>query len=228
MSKIKKIMIIIIRVIGVIAGLLMILCIIVAIVMKDEEGNENTTKIDKAEISKRAEMLRKNTLTFETLYFTRGFNLYYVQNLEGPVKYVDRNGNANNIFTINFVFQGSMKVTNSDEFEWQNLKAFEVAGERIKYDEIEPIDYPFRMKSDDEKDYTELNFKNIVGFAAMSDFINGKSYLSFVAINPMSNYTFTFTNAITAELSLSVFKGYVAEEINMITGRPLRNKDDDF
>lgn len=228
MSKIKKLMITIIRVIGVIAGLLMILCIIVAIVMKDEEDSENTTKIDKAEMSNKAELLRKNTLTFETLYFTRGFNLDYIQNLEGPVKYVDRNGNINNVFTINFVFQESMKVTNRDVFEWQNLKAFEVAAERIKYGEIETIDYPFRMKGDDEKDYTELNFKDVLGFAATSDFINGKSYLSFAAINPMSNYTFTFTNAISAELRLSILKGYVAEEIDMITGKPLTNKDDDF
>ena len=222
MSKIKKIILIIVSFFAFIIAL----CVIVDIL--DYKDNENTTKIDKAEMSKRAEMLRKNTLTFETLYFTRGFNLDYVQNLEGPVKYVDRNGNINNVFTINFVFQKSMKVTNLDIFEWQNLKAFEVAAERIKYGEIETIDYPFRMKGDDEKDYTELNFKDVLGFASTSDFINGKSYLSFVAINPMSNYTFTFTNAISAELRLSILKGYVAEEINMITGKPLTNKDDDF
>ena len=222
MSKIKKIILIIVSFFAFIIAL----CVIVDIL--DYKDNENTTKIDKAEMSKRAEMLRKNTLTFETLYFTRGFNLDYVQNLEGPVKYVDRNGNINNVFTINFVFQKSIKVTNLDIFEWQNLKAFEVAAERIKYGEIETIDYPFRMKGDNEKDYTELNFKDVLGFASTSDFINGKSYLSFVAINPMSNYIFTFTNAISAELRLSILKGYVAEEINMITGKPLTNKDDDF
>ena len=222
MSKIKKIILIIVSFFFFIIAL----CVIVDIL--DYKDNENTSKVDKTEMSNKAELLRKNTLTFETLYFTRGFNLDYIQNLEGPVKYIDRNGNINNVFTINFVFQESMKVTNRDVFEWQNLKAFEVAAERIKYGEIETIDYPFRMKGDDEKDYTELNFKDVLGFAATSDFINGKSYLSFAAINPMSNYTFTFTNAISAELRLSILKGYVAEEIDMITGKPLTNKEDDF
>lgn len=222
MSKIKKIILIIVSFFFFIIAL----CVIVDIL--DYKDNENTSKVEKTEMSNKAELLRKNTLTFETLYFTRGFNLDYVQNLEGPVKYIDRNGNINNVFTINFVFQESMKVTNRDVFEWQNLKAFEVAAERIKYGEIETIDYPFRMKGDDEKDYTELNFKDVLGFAATSDFINGKSYLSFAAINPMSNYTFTFTNAISAELRLSILKGYVAEEIDMITGKPLTNKEDDF
>lgn len=217
MSKIKKIILIIVSFFAFIIAL----CVIVDIL--DNKDNENIAKM-----SKRAEMLRKNTLTFEGVFHTRGFNLDYVQNLEGPVKYVDRNGDTNNIFTINFVFQESIKVTNLDIFEWQNLKAFEVAAERIKYDEIETIDYPFHMRGDDEEVSTELNFKYIYDFAAISDFINGKSYLLFGAINPMSNYIFTFTNASSAELAISILKGYGDKEINSITGRPLTNKNDDF
>lgn len=222
MSKIKKIILIIVSFFAFIIAL----CVIVDIL--DYKDNENTTKIDKAEMSKRAELLRKNTLTFEESFYTRHYNLNYIQNLEGPVKYVDRNGEANNIFTINFIDKTSIKITNSDDFEWQNLKAFEVAAERIKYGEIETIDYPFRMRGDDEKVSTELNFKYIYDFAAVSDFINGKSYLFFAAINPMSNYIFTFTNAFTAEAYISILKGYRDKEINSMTGRPLTNKNDDF
>ena len=96
MSKIKKIILIIVSFFAFIIAL----CLIVDIL--DYKDNENTAKSDEAEMSKRAELLRKNTLTFEGLFFTRIFNLDYVQNLEGPVKYVDRNGNTNNVFTINF------------------------------------------------------------------------------------------------------------------------------
>lgn len=224
MSKIKKIILIIVSFFAFIIAL----CLIVDIL--DYKDNENTAKSDEAEMSKRAELLRKNTLTFEGLFFTRIFNLDYVQNLEGPVKYVDRNGNTNNVFTINFVFQDSMKVTNPDAFKWQNIKAFEVAAERIKYGEIETIDYPFRMKGDDEEVSTELNFKDILAVAAASDFINGKSHLYFGVFTPkgLSNHTFTFTNAAYAELAISILKGYGNNEINKMTGRPLTNKDDDF
>lgn len=224
MSKIKKIILIVVSFVVFIITLGIIGAIL------DEEDSENTTKINRTEIQKMSELLRKNTLTFEGLFFTRGFNLDYVQNLEGPVKYVDKNNITNNVFTINFIYQSTMKVTNPDVFKWQNLKAFEVAAERIKYGEIETIDYSFRMKGDDEEDYTELNFKDIIAFAASSDFINGKSYLYFGVLNlkGYTDYTFTFTNAISAELRLSMLKGYVADEIDMITGKPLTNKADDF
>lgn len=224
MSKIKKIILIIVSFFFFIIAL----CVIVDILDYKDKDNENTSKVDKTEMSKKAEMLRKNTLTFEGLFHTMCFNLDYVQNLEGPVKYVDRNGNTNNVFTINAVFQESMKVTNLDIFEWQNLKAFEVAAEKIKYGEIETIDYPFRMKGDDEEDYKELNFKNIFSFGAMSDFYNGKSHLYFASFNPYTFTTFTFTNAAYAELAISILKGYGNNEINKGTGRPLTNKDDDF
>ncbi|WP_432633724.1 hypothetical protein [Brachyspira sp.] len=220
MSKIKKIILIIVSFVV----FILTLSIIVAIL---DNGN---LEVDKSIISKKSELLRKNTLTFEGLLFTRGFNLDYVQNLEGPVQYVDKNNIANNVFTINFICQSTMKVTNPDIFKRQNLKAFEVAAERIKYGEIETIDYPFRMKGDDEEDYTELNFKDILAFAASSDFINGKSHLYFGVLNlkGYTDYIFTFTNVISAELILSILKGYAADEIDMMTGKPLTNKADDF
>ena len=172
-------------------------------------------------------ILRNNILTLEHYPITTHINLNYVQNLEGPIKYLDRNGYTNDIFTINFIKGiGTMKITNfgivQALFENNNLKAFEVAAEKIKNGEIEPIYYTFRMKSDDEEEFTKLNFKDIV-------FINTDLFdLEILSIEPPNIYEFTFERRGQAEAFINQFKGYKVKELDNTTGRPLTNKADDF
>lgn len=181
--------------------------------------------------------LRENTLAFEEINSITYINLNYVQNLEGPIEYrliknFDREffGEYKYVFNINFINGHSIKITNFSKFEnekyFRNLKRFEAAAEKIKYDEIETINYGFHIKSDNDKDYTEINFKDIMYFVTVD--MSVESYLYLYSIKPPYNYEFTYEHPATAEGIINIRKGYKVEELDKMTGRPLTNKDDDF
>ncbi|TXJ35667.1 hypothetical protein EPJ66_10660 [Brachyspira aalborgi] len=182
-------------------------------------------------------ILRENTLAFEEINSITYINLNYVQNLEGPVEYrykrsFDREffGEYKYVFNINFINGYSIKITNFSKFQnekyFRNLKRFEAAAEKIKYDEIETINYGFHIKSDNDKDYTELNFKDIMYFVTVN--MGVESYLYFYSIKYPYTYEFTYEQPATAEGIINIRKGYKVKELDNTTGRPLTNKDDDF
>lgn len=181
-------------------------------------------------------ILRENTLAFEEINSITYINLNYVQNLEGPVEYrykrsFDREffGEYKYVFNINFINGYSIKITNFSKFQnekyFRNLKRFKAAAEKVKYDEIEPINYVFHIKSDKDKDYTEVNIKDIMYFVTVDMMV--ESYLYFYSIKPPYTYEFTYGHHAAAEAIINMRKGYKLEELDD-SGRPLTNKNDDF
>ena len=241
MSKIKKIILIIVSFFAFIIAL----CVIVDIL------DNNNLEVDESIISKKAELLRKNTFYFNHMYMINDIayyiyyiNLNYIEDIVPieyyyPEKFFDFDEDSYSIkniyeyvFTIDFINGESIEITNihygdkTGDKSWRkgwkhNFRAnefsrFEIVAEKMRNNKIEPIDYSFKIKSSTDKNYTELNFKDIIYF--VSEIYNEDvSYLYFYTIKPPYKYKFTFEYEYEAESIINKLKGYNKKEIDILS-----------
>ena len=230
MSKIKKIILIIVSFVV----FILTLSIITAILDKDN------LEVDKSIISKKSELLRKNTFEFYNgiFLFASNINIYvnlnYVEDIVPmeyyyPEKYYEGWGVLPNfykyIFTIDFINGESIKITNmyygftngyflSLNFRENEFSKVEIVAKKMRNNKIEPIDYSFKIKSSTDKNYTELNFKDIIYFIKERNYSDNLSYLYFYTVKSPYKYKFTFDNKYEAYTIIRKLKGYKEEETN--------------
>lgn len=239
MSKIKKIILIIVSFFAFIIAL----CVIVDIL------DNNNLEVDESMISKKAELLRKNTFCFiddeanlNPLHKSYYINLNYIEDIVPieyyyPEKFFDFDEDSYKniyeyVFTIDFINGESIEITNihfgdkTSDKSWRkgwkhNFRAnefsrFEIVAEKMRNNKIEPIDYSFKIKSSTDKNYTELNFKDIIYF--VSEIYNEDvSYLYFYTVKPPYKYKFTFEYEYEAESIINKLKGYNKKEIDILS-----------
>ena len=236
MSKIKKIILIIVSFFAFIIAL----CVIVDIL------DNNNLEVDESIISKKAELLRKNTFCFidnganiNPLHKSYYINLNYIEDIV-PIEYyypekyfyegfwegarfknfyeyiftIDfKNGKSINITNMNYGTNGYIGKLNFREMEFSRL---EIVSEKMRNNKIEPIDYSFKIKSSTDKNYTELNFKDIIYFVSETDY-KDVSYLYFYTVKPPYKYKFTFEYRYEAEIIINKLKGYNKKEIDILS-----------
>ena len=251
MSKIKKIILIIISFFAFIIAL----CVIVDIL------DNNNLEVDESIISKKAELLRKNTFCFidnganiNPLHKSYYINLNYIEDIV-PIEYyytekyfyegfwegarfknfyeyiftIDfKNGKSINITNMNYGTNGYIGKLNFREMEFSRL---EIVSEKMRNNKIEPIDYSFKIKSSIDKNYTELNFKDIIYFVSEIEYRlheDELSYLYFYTVKSPYEYKFTFEYKYEAESIINKLKGYKQEELNPYGFVYYRRKPDDY
>lgn len=243
MSKIKKIILIVVSFVV----FILTLSIIGAILDKDN------LEVDKSIISKKSELLRKNTFCFKhdvenlnndgNVHKSYYINLNYVYDITAPVEYYYpekhfdegfwEGANFKNyyeyVFTIEFINGESINITNmltsgwsssngyigSLNFRENEFSRFEIVAEKMRNNKIEPIDYSFKIKSSTDKNYTELNFKDIIYFIREENHRDELGYLYFYTVKSPYKYKFTFDNEYEAETIIYKLKGYKKEETNI-------------
>ena len=250
MSKIKKIILIIVSFFAFIIAL----CVIVDIL------DNNNLEVDESIISKKAELLRKNTFCFidnganiNPLHKSYYINLNYIEDIVPieyyyPEKFFDFDEDSYKniyeyVFTIDFINGESIEITNIhyDDKRWRkgwkyNFRAnefsrFEIVAEKMRNNKIEPIDYSFKIKSSIDKNYTELNFKDIIYFVSEIEYRlheDELSYLYFYTVKSPYEYKFTFEYKYEAESIINKLKGYKQEELNPYGFVYYRRKPDDY
>ena len=251
MSKIKKIILIIVSFFAFIIAL----CVIVDIL------DNNNLEVDESIISKKAELLRKNTFCFidnganiNPLHKSYYINLNYIEDIVPieyyyPEKFFDFDEDSYKniyeyVFTIDFINGESIEITNIhyDDKRWRkgwkyNFRAnefsrFEIVAEKMRNNKIEPIDYSFKIKSSIDKNYTELNFKDIIYFVSEIYYKRPEdvevSYLYFYTVKSPYEYKFTFEYKYEAESIINKLKGYKQEELNPYGFVYYRRKPDDY
>ncbi len=250
MSKIKKIILIIVSFFAFIIAL----CVIVDIL------DNNNLEVDESIISKKAELLRKNTFYFNHMYMINDIayyiyyiNLNYIEDIVPieyyyPEKFFDFDEDSYKniyeyVFTIDFINGESIEITNIhyDDKRWRkgwkyNFRAnefsrFEIVAEKMRNNKIEPIDYSFKIKSSIDKNYTELNFKDIIYFVSEVEYRLDEdelSYLYFYTVKSPYEYKFTFEYKYEAESIINKLKGYKQEELNPYGFVYYRRKPDDY
>lgn len=243
MSKIKKIILIVVSFVA----FILTLSIITAILDKDN------LEVDKSIISKKSELLRKNTFCFNhdlvnlnsydgNISKSYYINLNYVYDITAPVEYYYPEKHFNEgfweganfknyyeyVFTIEFINGESINITNmltsgwsssngyigSLNFRENEFSRFEIVAEKMRNNKIEPIDYSFKIKSSTDKNYTELNFKDIIYFIREENYRDELGYLYFYTVKSPYKYQFTFDNEHEAYTIIRKLKGYKKEEIN--------------
>lgn len=243
MSKIKKIILIVVSFVV----FILTLSIITAILDKDN------LEVDKSIISKKSELLRKNTFCFNhdlvnlnsydgNISKSYYINLNYVYDITAPVEYYYPEKHFNEgfweganfknyyeyVFTIEFINGESINITNmltsgwsssngyigSLNFRENEFSRFEIVAEKMRNNKIEPIDYSFKIKSSTDKNYTELNFKDIIYFIREENYRDELGYLYFYTVKSPYKYKFTFDNENEAYTIIRKLKGYKKEEIN--------------
>ena len=251
MSKIKKIILIIVSFFAFIIAL----CVIVDIL------DNNNLEVDESIISKKAELLRKNTFCFidnganiNPLHKSYYINLNYIEDIV-PIEYyypekyfyegfwegarfknfyeyiftIDfKNGKSINITNMNYGTNGYIGKLNFREMEFSRL---EIVSEKMRNNKIEPIDYSFKIKSSIDKNYTELNFKDIIYFVSEIEYRLDEdelSYLYFYTVKSPYEYKFTFEYKYEAESIINKLKGYKQEELNPYGSVYYRRKPDDY
>lgn len=251
MSKIKKIILIIVSFFAFIIAL----CVIVDIL------DNNNLEVDESIISKKAELLRKNTFCFidnganiNPLHKSYYINLNYIEDIV-PIEYyypekyfyegfwegarfknfyeyiftIDfKNGKSINITNMNYGTNGYIGKLNFREMEFSRL---EIVSEKMRNNKIEPIDYSFKIKSSIDKNYTELNFKDIIYFVSEIEYRlyeDELSYLYFYTVKSPYEYKFTFEYKYEAESIINKLKGYRQEELNPYGFVYYRRKPDDY
>ncbi len=251
MSKIKKIILIIVSFFAFIIAL----CVIVDIL------DNNNLEVDESIISKKAELLRKNTFCFidnganiNPLHKSYYINLNYIEDIV-PIEYyypekyfyegfwegarfknfyeyiftIDfKNGKSINITNMNYGTNGYIGKLNFREMEFSRL---EIVSEKMRNNKIEPIDYSFKIKSSIDKNYTELNFKDIIYFVSEIEYRLDEdelSYLYFYTVKSPYEYKFTFEYKYEAESIINKLKGYKQEELNPYGFVYYRRKPDDY
>lgn len=251
MSKIKKIILIIVSFFAFIIAL----CVIVDIL------DNNNLEVDESIISKKAELLRKNTFCFidnganiNPLHKSYYINLNYIEDIV-PIEYyypekyfyegfwegarfknfyeyiftIDfKNGKSINITNMNYGTNGYIGKLNFREMEFSRL---EIVSEKMRNNKIEPIDYSFKIKSSIDKNYTELNFKDIIYFVSEIEYRlyeDELSYLYFYTVKSPYEYKFTFEYKYEAESIINKLKGYKQEELNPYGFVYYRRKPDDY
>ncbi|CCY76129.1 hypothetical protein EPJ64_07080 [Brachyspira aalborgi] len=252
MSKIKKIILIIVSFFAFIIAL----CVIVDIL------DNNNLEVDESIISKKAELLRKNTFCFidnganiNPLHKSYYINLNYIEDIV-PIEYyypekyfyegfwegarfknfyeyiftIDfKNGKSINITNMNYGTNGYIGKLNFREMEFSRL---EIVSEKMRNNKIEPIDYSFKIKSSIDKNYTELNFKDIIYFVSEIYYKRPEdvevSYLYFYTVKSPYEYKFTFEYKYEAESIINKLKGYKQEELNPYGFVYYRRKPDDY
>lgn len=240
MNKIKKIILIVVSFVV----FILTLSIITAIL---DNGN---LEVDKSIISKKSELLRKNTFCFyhglENLnsdHKSYYINLNYVYDITAPVEYYYPEKHFNEgfweganfknyyeyVFTIEFINGESINITNMLTSGWSSsngyiagfnfreneFSRFEIVAEKMRNNKTEPIDYSFKIKSSTDKNYTELNFKDIIYFVSEIN-SDDLSYLYFYSVKSPYKYKFTFDNEYEAETIIYKLKGYKKEELNHV------------
>ena len=244
MSKIKKIILIVVSFVV----FILTLSIITAILDKDN------LEVDKSIISKKSELLRKNTFCFNhdlvnlnsydgNISKSYYINLNYVYDITAPVEYYYpekrfdegfwEGANFKNyyeyVFTIEFINGESINITNmltsgwsssngyfgSLNFRENEFSRFEIVAEKMRNNKIEPIDYSFKIKSSTDKNYTELNFKDIIYFIREENYRDELGYLYFYTVKSPYKYKFTFDNKNEAYTIIYKLKGYKKEETNI-------------
>lgn len=244
MSKIKKIILIVVSFVA----FILTLSIITAILDKDN------LEVDKSIISKKSELLRKNTFCFNhdlvnlnsydgNISKSYYINLNYVYDITAPVEYYYpakhfnegfwEGANFKNyyeyVFTIEFINGESINITNmltsgwsssngyigSLNFRENEFSRFEIVAEKMRNNKIEPIDYSFKIKSSTDKNYTELNFKDIIYFIREENYRDELGYLYFYTVKSPYKYKFTFDNKNEAYTIIYKLKGYKKEETNI-------------
>lgn len=251
MSKIKKIILIIVSFFAFIIAL----CVIVDIL------DNNNLEVDESIISKKAELLRKNTFCFiddgasiNPLHKSYYINLNYIEDIV-PIEYyypekyfyegfwegarfinfyeyiftIDfKNGKSINITNMHYGTNGYIGKLNFREMEFSR---FEIVSEKMRNNKIEPIDYSFKIKSSIDKNYTELNFKDIIYFVSEIEYRLDEdelSYLYFYTVKSPYEYKFTFEYKYEAESIINKLKGYKQEELNPYGFVYYRRKPDDY
>ena len=252
MSKIKKIILIRVSFFAFIIAL----CVIVDIL------DNNNLEVDESIISKKAELLRKNTFCFidnganiNPLHKSYYINLNYIEDIV-PIEYyypekyfyegfwegarfknfyeyiftIDfKNGKSINITNMNYGTNGYIGKLNFREMEFSRL---EIVSEKMRNNKIEPIDYSFKIKSSIDKNYTELNFKDIIYFVSEIYYKRPEdvevSYLYFYTVKSPYEYKFTFEYKYEAESIINKLKGYKQEELNPYGFVYYRRKPDDY
>ena len=252
MSKIKKIILIIVSFFAFIIAL----CVIVDIL------DNNNLEVDESIISKKAELLRKNTFCFidnganiNPLHKSYYINLNYIEDIV-PIEYyypekyfyegfwegarfknfyeyiftIDfKNGKSINITNMNYGTNGYIGKLNFREMEFSRL---EIVSEKMRNNKIEPIDCSFKIKSSIDKNYTELNFKDIIYFVSEIYYKRPEdvevSYLYFYTVKSPYEYKFTFEYKYEAESIINKLKGYKQEELNPYGFVYYRRKPDDY
>lgn len=251
MSKIKKIILIIVSFFAFIIAL----CVIVDIL------DNNNLEVDESIISKKAELLRKNTFCFiddganlNPLHKSYYINLNYIEDIV-PIEYYYpekyfyegfwEGARFKNfyeyIFTIDFKNGKSINITNMKcgtngyigklNFREMEFSRLEIVSEKMRNNKIEPIDYSFKIKSSIDKNYTELNFKDIIYFVSEIEYRLDEdelSYLYFYTVKSPYEYKFTFEYKYEAESIINKLKGYKQEELNPYGFVYYRRKPDDY
>ena len=90
----------------------------------------------------------------------------------------------------------------------------------MRNNKIEPIDYSFKIKSSIDKNYTELNFKDIIYFVSEIEYRlyeDELSYLYFYTVKSPYEYKFTFEYKYEAESIINKLKGYNKKEIDILS-----------
>ena len=235
MSKIKKIILIIVSFFAFIIAL----CIIVDIL------DNNNLEVDEDITSEKSELLRKNTFCFHNGGFYVASDIYVYINLNYvedivPMEYYYPEKSYEGwealpnvyeyIFTIDFINGESIAITNiwfgktngyylgRRNFRELEFSRFEIVSEKMRNNKIEPIDYSFKIKSSTDKNYTELNFKDIIYFVSEIDYFggineDGLSYLYFYTVKSPYEYKFAFEYRYGAESVINKLKGYKQEEL---------------
>ena len=224
--------------------------------------DNNNLEVDESIISKKAELLRKNTFCFidnganiNPLHKSYYINLNYIEDIV-PIEYyypekyfyegfwegarfknfyeyiftIDfKNGKSINITNMNYGTNGYIGKLNFREMEFSRL---EIVSEKMRNNKIEPIDYSFKIKSSIDKNYTELNFKDIIYFVSEIYYKRPEdvevSYLYFYTVKSPYEYKFTFEYKYEAESIINKLKGYKQEELNPYGFVYYRRKPDDY